>query len=344
MHTILLDQSQYSIAAQLLQEDKVVVIPTETVYGIAAKSTSDSACKEIYRIKNRAYDNPLIIHCSSLDMVAQVVHPAHATLLIDIMTILKDIPVTLIQYASEYVSSTARAGGDTIAVRIPYHSVCKQVITELGCPIAAPSANISGKPSATDALMAWEAMHGKVSAVLDGGMCQYGLESTIIDCTQEKLCIVRYGGVSVQALTEKMSLLNLEIVIPTEEPPHSPTHTTTRATTPGSKYLHYAPQCTIIPFSTREDISNIPDTAYNSRTALCCIGDEIPATLQNMFQYSWHFSCWEDLAPQLFRLFSEFDNLHISHAYIQCPSQNVHATLYDRIMRASATGESAGSS
>ena len=209
MRTQLVEKTEYKKVIPYLQKNQAVVVPSETVYGLAANAESDIACKNIFALKNRPVDNPLIVHCTDIDMAQQYMcryyeqakdistqnMQGYSTKEIadwytnsynKAMSILKNFapaPISVITFASKKVSAVARANSHTVAIRIPAHPVFRNIISAFGKALAAPSANISGFPSPTNALMSWEAMSYKVSAIVDGGQCKVGLESTIIDCT-----------------------------------------------------------------------------------------------------------------------------------------------------------------
>ncbi len=266
MRTHLIEAEEYSKVIRYLQKNQPVVVPTETVYGLAGNAESDVACRNIFVLKNRPADNPLIVHCSDIEMAQQYMCWNYTQGSEDLelvqdkqkmidwytctynkaLTILRAFapgPISVITFASQEVSTIARAGGQTVALRIPAHSVFKDIIAAFGKPLAAPSANVSGFPSPTNALMAWEAMSGRVSAIVDGGQCDVGLESTIVDCTVDSIgvslrhnalhkergnlsdvyrsdgdtyrnsvCIVRAGSISAHAIYEKTGLHVIDMV------------------------------------------------------------------------------------------------------------------------------------
>ncbi len=266
MRTHLIETKEYSRVIRYLQQNQPVVVPTETVYGLAGNAESDIACRNIFVLKNRPVDNPLIVHCSDVEMAQQYMCWNYTQGSEDLesvqdkqkmidwytctynkaLTILRAFapgPISVITFASQAVSTIARAGGQTVALRIPAHSVFKDIIAAFGKPLAAPSANVSGFPSPTNALMAWEAMSGRVSAIVDGGQCDVGLESTIVDCTVDSIgislrhnaqhkergnhsdayqsdgdiyrnsvCIVRAGSINAHTIHEKTGLQVIDMV------------------------------------------------------------------------------------------------------------------------------------
>lgn len=260
MKTQLIEASECAQVLELLQNKHPVVLPTETVYGLAADARSDDACRRIFSIKKRQPDNPLIVHCADIKMAQEYMsmqgtaHSASARLGLNILEALAPGPVTVIVFARPVVSSVARAQANTVAIRIPAHPIFNTVLRLFGAGLAAPSANVSGTTSPTNALMAWEAMAGRVSAIVDGGQCSIGLESTIVDCATKRENgvliprIVRPGSITAEELAQN---LDMEV----EDACYDLTHVQSaeRKTAikdmvvPGMKYRHYAPIARIIP-------------------------------------------------------------------------------------------------
>lgn len=226
------DYPQIREAARLLQSNQVLAFPTETVYGLGANALSDDAVAKIYEAKGRPSDNPLIVHIAELHQLEELVDsiPAHAHLL------MKEFwpgPLTLIfPKKAGVVSEKVTAGLDTIAVRMPDHPVALALISAARLPIAAPSANRSGKPSPTTALHVATDLDGRIAGILDGGPTGVGLESTVVDCTGEVPIILRPGGISKEEIERVIGNVLAGSPSPNEVAvPKSP----------GMKYKHYAP-------------------------------------------------------------------------------------------------------
>jgi L-threonylcarbamoyladenylate synthase len=222
---------QISQAAQLLKEGEVVAFPTETVYGLGADATSDEAVEKIFKAKGRPSDNPLIVHIAEKDQLPTLVEQIsqHAEILMDKFW---PGPLTLIFKKKEGLSRLVTAGLDTVAVRMPDHPVAYSIIKESGLPIAAPSANTSGKPSPTQADHVKQDLNGKIAGIVDGGETGVGLESTVVDCTEAIPVILRPGGITKEQLEEVIGEVRLDAALQNEkETPKSP----------GMKYTHYAP-------------------------------------------------------------------------------------------------------
>lgn len=219
-------------AASVILRGGLVAFPTETVYGLGANALDARAVEGIFRAKGRPPDNPLIVHVSRPEMLARLVTsvPSPAEKLINRFW---PGPLTLLFPRSEQVPDVVTAGLPTVAVRMPDHPVSHLLIDTCGVPVAAPSANVSGKPSPTNASDVLEDLDGKIDLVLDGGECDIGVESTVLDLVSPTPRILRPGGVSKEEIEETLGV-PVEVTsgrVPEEEIPASP----------GMKYRHYAP-------------------------------------------------------------------------------------------------------
>ena len=195
-------------AASLLSSGALVAIPTETVYGLGANAFDSSAVEKIFEAKGRPKDNPMIVHVSSIDQVYPLVKkfPEEAKKLAEKYW---PGPLTIIMPKSDKVPARTSGNLDTVAVRMPSHPVMRKVIEKSGCPIAAPSANLSGSPSPTNAKYVFDDMDGRIELILDGGECEVGLESTVITLATEKPRLLRPGGITPEQLEEVLG----EIII-----------------------------------------------------------------------------------------------------------------------------------
>ena len=225
-------------AAQAIAQGKLIVFPTETVYGLGANALDNEAVESIFKAKGRPSDNPLIVHISEksqLDGLVQELPPKAEML----MEAFWPGPLTLILRKSDQVPRGVTAGLDTVGIRMPAHPVALSLIRQSGIPIAAPSANLSGRPSPTQAEHVLTDLNGRVDFIIDGGSCEVGLESTVLDVTVEPPVILRPGGITREMLEEVIGRVDSNAIIngdemEAEEDSHKP-----RA--PGMKYRHYAP-------------------------------------------------------------------------------------------------------
>jgi L-threonylcarbamoyladenylate synthase len=219
-------------AAHFLQENEVVALPTETVYGLGGNAESDVAVEKIFAAKGRPSDNPLIIHIGDKQQLNAFVTeiPEKAAVLMDTFW---PGPLTIIFKKKDGVlSEKATAGLDTVGVRMPDHPVALALLKKCQLPIAAPSANSSGKPSPTNAQHVIEDLNGKIAGVIDGGSTGVGVESTVLDCTEDIPIILRPGGVTKEQLEAVVGEVHLDAALIDEA---------SKPKAPGMKYQHYAP-------------------------------------------------------------------------------------------------------
>ncbi|EUJ40060.1 L-threonylcarbamoyladenylate synthase [Brochothrix campestris] len=238
METVFLKASTAAVAtaAQTLQAGELVAFPTETVYGLGGDATQSRSVKKIYKAKGRPSDNPLIVHIAERHQL-----DAFVTTVSDQVEQLMESfwpgPLTLLMPVKDgALAPEVTAGLATVAVRMPSHPLALALLKETGLPIAAPSANTSGKPSPTKARHVQEDLNGRIACILDGGSTGVGVESTVVDCTGEKPVILRPGGVTKEALEAVIGpvLTDAGLKNATEKPK-----------APGMKYTHYAPQAPV---------------------------------------------------------------------------------------------------
>ncbi|MGE4271777.1 MAG: L-threonylcarbamoyladenylate synthase [Desulfitobacterium sp.] len=216
--------------AKLIRDGKLVALPTETVYGLGANAMDAEACREIFRVKGRPQDNPLITHISDLGMAEKLTEhwTPQAALCAERFW---PGPLTLVLTKTDLVPDVVSGGLGTVGIRMPKHPVALQLIQEAGVPIAAPSANLSGKPSPTKGSHVWQDLNGKIPLILDAGACAVGVESTVLDLTGEVPTILRPGGITKEQLEEVLG----EVAVDHPSELQAPK-------APGMKYRHYAPK------------------------------------------------------------------------------------------------------
>ncbi len=217
-------------AANFIRQGQLVALPTETVYGLGANAMNPEACKKIFQVKGRPQDNPLIVHISNLHMVENLAEEwtPQAALCAEKFW---PGPLTLVLNKTSSVPDVVSGGLKTVAIRMPKHPVALKVIEEAGVPIAAPSANLSGKPSPTKGSHVWRDLEGKIPLILDAGSSSVGLESTVLDLTGKIPTILRPGGVTKEELEKVLG----EVAVDSQVKGQAPK-------APGMKYRHYAPQ------------------------------------------------------------------------------------------------------
>ncbi|MBR1760484.1 MAG: threonylcarbamoyl-AMP synthase [Schwartzia sp.] len=220
----------FAEAGEILRGGGLVAFPTETVYGLGANGLDAAACAKIYAAKGRPSDNPLILHVADramVDMAAAEVTPMAER----VLAAFAPGPVTVILPKRGEVPASVTGGLSTVGVRMPDNDIARAMIRAAGVPIAAPSANTSGRPSPTTAAAVRADMDGKIPLILDGGACKFGVESTIVDCTGARAAILRPGAVTREMLAEVLGELAPPPVVDEKEAPRAP----------GMKYTHYAP-------------------------------------------------------------------------------------------------------
>ncbi|HEY4600791.1 MAG TPA: L-threonylcarbamoyladenylate synthase [Cerasibacillus sp.] len=223
-------------AAQLLIEGHTVAFPTETVYGLGADATNEHAVRKIFQAKGRPQDNPLIAHVATKKQLVDIVdnYKPYVDKLIDVFS---PGPITYILPSNDTCAINVTAGLDTVGVRIPDHPVALQLLQEANVPVAAPSANLSGKPSPTTAKHVWDDLNGKIAGIVDGGLTGVGVESTVVDCTQDIPVILRPGGISQEELEQVVGPVNVDPALKDKQ---------SKPKAPGMKYKHYTPEVPLL--------------------------------------------------------------------------------------------------
>jgi L-threonylcarbamoyladenylate synthase len=244
MKTSVLIPSEVSTAAALLKEGHPVAFPTETVYGLGAPIFQPKAIEKIFSLKGRPNDNPLIVHISDLSQVFQIARdiPDDFRLIADHFF---PGPLTVVLLKHPAVPMTISAGLDTIAFRMPSHPVARELIHLVGEPLAAPSANLSGRPSSTRVEHVLQDFEGRISAVLDGGDCGVGLESTVISLLDPKHPVLLRPGAVTQTHLEE--ILGRHVGLPARNAPIA---------SPGMKYRHYAPKASVKLFTCLNELDS----------------------------------------------------------------------------------------
>lgn len=254
METLRLDNNGIETAGELIREGKLVAFPTETVYGLGADALNEEAVKSIYVAKGRPSDNPMIVHVSDESQLADLVEGGADGIGRDAATLIKAFwpgPLTMIFRKSAAVPDATTGGLDTVAIRMPSNETARALITASKRPIAAPSANLSGKPSPTTAEDVLEDMGGKIDAILMGEQCDVGIESTVVDLTGEIPTVLRPGAVTADDLAKALgkdviydkSLYSKPEVI--ADPSKGIAEMQEAPKSPGMKYTHYSPNANV---------------------------------------------------------------------------------------------------
>ncbi|MFK8040355.1 MAG: L-threonylcarbamoyladenylate synthase [Rickettsiaceae bacterium] len=304
-----------------LAQGDLVAIPTETVYGLACNAANDSAVKKIYLVKQRPNRNPLISHYASMEQLS-----IDASLNKDAMNLANAFwpgPLTLVlkRTANCRISNIATAGLDTVAVRIPNHDIALKLLGKCDFPVAAPSANISGKLSPTSAMHVKKSLNWKIEWILDGGYSDIGIESTIVDCTNNNAIILRCGGITIDSIAQVLGY----------EPIYDNNNSQNIVKAPGMLYRHYQPyfaKVRIVSLSEMKD--NIVDNE-----ALITFGKiDIPIG----YRHCRHLSLASDLseaAKNLFKFLHELDEMRVSRISIMSiPNEGIGISLNEKLNRA----------
>ena len=319
-------------AGQIIREGGLVVFPTETVYGLGGLATSDAAAKAIYEAKGRPSDNPLIIHVASPEDAEPyaVTNDTYYRLAEQFMP----GPLTVILPKKDSIPLSVTGGLDSVAVRCPAHPVARALIKAAGAPVAAPSANRSGRPSPTCAAHATEDLNGRVAAIIDGGECEVGLESTIIKLEGDKGILLRPGAITADALScvcETSIAPAVTAALAENERPLSP----------GMKYRHYAPQAPLVLLDGEQNAvcEFLKKQAADPTVGILCYDEEKALLTGQAVLFS--VGAREDLAAQAKHLFAalreadKYPQLKKLYAHLP-PKSGLGLALYNRCIRAAA--------
>ena len=320
-------------AADLLKEGKLVVFPTETVYGLGASALDASAAARIYAAKGRPSDNPLIIHLA---------HPEDAALYAEVSPCYEKLaslfmpgPLTVVLKKKECIPRSVTGGLDTVAVRVPSHPIAHSLIKTVGIPVAAPSANLSGRPSCTSADHVIEDMNGRVDMILDGGESDLGLESTILLPRGENdVILLRPGAVTVEMLLENGFSVSFDKAV-SEKPTDDE-----KPLAPGMKYRHYAPKATLILLDGTIDelFAFMQSKKSDASIAFLCYDEAVPL-MEEIGERAIYIGSCRDISLQAHKLFNALrsldQNSSIKTVYAPLPSKaHIGLALYNRLLKA----------
>ncbi len=334
MHTMRLsaeDPAAPAIAAELIRKGELVAIPTETVYGLGADGLNEAAVAKIFQVKGRPQDNPLILHVTGAEQIALFCHdvPQAAYRLAERFW---PGPLTMVLPARDLVPRRTTAGLSTVAVRCPDCAATREIIRLAGVPIAAPSANLSGKPSTTTAAHVLHDHDGRIAAVVDGGPCRVGVESTIVDLTEQPPRLLRPGGVTPEQLKAVLGELAVDraVVAPIDQ------DAVVKA--PGMKYRHYAPQCQVLIVSgTRSQAASYIHAHFAPGDRVLCFAEELPL-YENCAPLAYGR---EDdaatLSAGLFAALRQLDDPSVNRVFARCPQGGgVAYAVENRLKKAAA--------
>lgn len=329
MDTVLLQcsDSELKKAAKLIKNGEIVGIPTETVYGLGADASNEEAVKKVFAAKGRPADNPLIVHLADFsqakDYTSSIPELAYA-----LAERFCPGPLTIVLPKNERIPPITSGGLDTVGIRVPSHPVMHRLIELSGCPIAAPSANTSGYPSPTSAGHVMRDMNGRIAAVVDGGACEFGIESTVISIeNEEAVRILRPGCITKEMLSEVCREVIVDRAILHE------LEAGEKAASPGMKYKHYSPRADIVMIE--GGLTEFTDYvgSHNGSGVYSLIFDGDSEGFP--YRYMTYGQNGSEQANQLFLRLRELDELGAEKVYVRAPiPEGVGLAVYNRLIRA----------
>lgn len=321
-----MDDKSIDIAADLLKNNEIVAIPTETVYGLAGNGLSPAAVKKIFEAKGRPNDNPLILHICDTDWLFE-----YAEQVPDLaLTLAKNFwagSLTMIMPKKKLVPYETSGGLETVAFRMPDNQWTLRLIKACGFPLAAPSANLSGLPSPTCAEHVYSDMKGKIPLIIDGGQCSCGVESTVITFTEQGVRILRPGGVTPEMLSK---FCNVEI----DKAVTEGLDDDGKALSPGMKYKHYSPkaQVYIVECVESSAFAEFVNSSCNEKTYV--LASDTNGIKANILPYG---STAQSEAGELFSSLRKADEMGAEKVYVQAPKkEGIGLAVYNRLIRAAA--------
>ena len=334
MDTLVISQNDpqcAQLAAQLLQDGQLVAIPTETVYGLGANGLDEAAVAKIFEAKGRPQDNPLILHIAEPSQMEAICHsiPDAAYLLAETFW---PGPLTMVLPARDCVPKRTTGGLSTVAVRCPDSAITREIIRLAGVPVAAPSANLSGKPSTTTAQHVLDDHNGKLPLIVDGGACRVGVESTIVDLTDDVPRLLRPGGITPEQLTEVLGQLVVDKAVTAQLDKDEVVKA------PGMKYRHYAPSCPLVIVSgSSESAARYIRNHYEAGERVLCFEEELPL-YEGCDPLS--YGCAADvstLSAGVFAALRVLDDPTVTKVYARCPEGGgVAYAVQNRLKKAAA--------
>lgn len=329
MKTKRLTENDIDEAAAILRDGGLLGIPTETVYGLGANGLNEEAVAHIFEAKGRPQDNPLILHVPSADHLERYC---------------KEIPLTAYQLAEAYwpgpmtmilkrkpiVPDVVTAGLDTVGMRCPSHPLCHAILEAADVPVAAPSGNTSGRPSPTTAAHMWEDMDGKIDAIVDGGPCSVGVESTIIDLTETPARLLRPGGITLEQLEAVLGEVAVDPAVTrlmgAGEKPKAP----------GMKYRHYAPKApvTVVTGDPKKSAEYIAAHAAPG-DGIICFDEFAPLFPSHYVEQLGPAGDKGEQARHIFDALRFFDHTPVKSIWAQCPdASGIGLAISNRLNKA----------
>lgn len=324
------DDEKIKLVGQILREGGLAAIPTETVYGLAGNALQGKCAEKIFAAKGRPSDNPLIVHISSFSQWEPLVTeiPDSAKALADAFW---PGPLTIILPKSDLVPKEVSGGLDTVAVRMPENEIARAIIEESGVPLAAPSANLSGKPSPTSAAHVIDDMNGRIEAIVDSGDCNVGVESTVLSLAVSPARLLRPGKVTAEEIAEILGEVEIDDAVFEKLPEGK------RAASPGMKYKHYSPDAPVVLVKgSFEDFARyVKENASEGTVALCFEGEEKVLDVPSIT-----YGKRDDPSSQAKHIFDALrrvDKIGAKQVFARFPeNEGMGLAVFNRLLRAAA--------
>ncbi|BBE31403.1 translation factor Sua5 [Tepiditoga spiralis] len=321
-----LNNDKLKEAGLALKNGKTVIFPTETVYGLGANGLDETAIKKIYKAKGRPSDNPLILHLSNVEDIKK-----YAYINEELLNKIKKItpgPITFVLIKKEIVPDIVTANRETVAIRIPAHPIARELIKNAGVPIAAPSANISGKPSLTRSKDVIEEMNNRVDYIITSDDPDFGLESTVIDLTKKNVVLLRPGPISPEKLKDIFGKIEVPDFIYGKKEADI-------AIAPGMKYRHYSPEKPVIlvkDFS--KDFKN--DIKNFKKPVFFILKENLKFIKNDGFDYEIIDKNYFEFAVKLFALLRKYDKTHDAIIIESLKDEGIGIAIMNRLRKAAS--------
>lgn len=320
--------------AEKIKNGETVIFPTETVYGLGANAMDEDAAKKIYAAKGRPSDNPLIVHIADIEEVDKIALEVGEKAK-KAMENFWPGPLTIILKKKEIVPNVTSGGLSTVAIRMPSNKIANALIRESKTQIAAPSANISGRPSPTKAEHVVKEMSGRVSGIIMGGDCDFGLESTVVDFSEDKPMILRPGSITKEMLEEVLGEVSIDPSLTKKED-------NIKAKAPGMKYKHYSPNAQV--YIVKGEENNVitkmnelsrKNHAENKKTGIMCMSKDV-----DKFECDYVVDLgkdYDEVASNLFDALIKMDEAKMDIVYSVCfESCGVGQAIMNRLLKSAA--------
>ncbi len=324
------DLQNLHFAADIIKKGGLVVFPTETVYGLGANALDENAAKKIYTAKGRPQNNPLIIHLADKDNIGKYCN-TDGIYGLDKLKSLMPAPLTVILPAKDIVPRTVTGGLDTVAVRVPTSKIARKLIEFSGCPIAAPSANLSGKPSPTTAKHVLEDMDGRVDVIIDGGDCEVGLESTIVTLCEDTPTLLRPGGITYEELCDLLGDVDMSRAVLESLKPGD------KVLSPGMMYKHYAPDKPVVLLKgDRRKALDYINRSTDSKIAVICYNEDAHLINGAEILCAGPKNDNSQYASKLFSLLRDTNSIDADKVFAFLPedTSGISLAIYNRLLRA----------